>query len=143
MMPMYMPGDFLFVKYLQVTNDTYIKQGKYLLDTRDYGSILCFAEDMEDGTLMLTFKNSRKYKPMRLAKERILSIADIVLMVRMGDMAFEVMDIGYLQQQLDAKDEQFASLAKQFDKTGDRVNRVIDQNQQLINTLIDVVKKEK
>lgn len=143
MMPMYMPGDFLFVKYLQVTNDTYIKQGKYLLDTRDYGSILCFAEDMEDGTLMLTFKNSRKYKPMRLAKERILSIADIVLMVRMGDMAFEVMDIGYLQQQLDAKDEQFASLAKQFDKTGDRVNRVIDQNQQLINTLIDVIKKEK
>lgn len=150
MMPMYMPGDFLFIKYRQVTNDSYIKQGKYLVDTRAHGSILCFAEDMEDGTLELTFKNARKYKPMRLAKEEIMSIADIVLMVRMGDMAFEVMDVGYLQQQLDAKDaqlkakdDQFASLAKQFDKTGDRVNRVIDQNQQLINTLIDVIKKEK
>lgn len=142
MIPTYVPGDFLFIKYRHVTNDSYIKQGRYLLDTRDYGVVLCLVEDMEDGTLELSFQNSKKYKPMRLRKEDVLSIADIVLMVRMGDMAFDVVDIGYLQKQLEAKDEQFASLIKQFDKTGDRVNRVIDQNQHLIDALIDKLKKE-
>lgn len=142
MIPTYVPGDFLFIKYRHVTNDSYIKQGRYLLDTRDYGAVLCLVEDMEDGTLELSFQNSKKYKPMRLRKEDVLSIADIVLMVRMGDMAFDVVDIGYLQKQLEAKDEQFASLIKQFDKTGDRVNRVIDQNQHLIDALIDKLKKE-
>lgn len=132
MLPMYMPGDFLFVKYRQVTNSSYIKQGKYLVDTRAYGSILCFAEDKEDGTLELTFKNTKKYKAMRLPKEEVLSIADIVLMVRLGDMTFDVIDEAYYQKQLDVKDQQHAALMEQYGKTGDRVNRIIDQNQHLI-----------
>lgn len=142
MIPTYVPGDFLFIKYRHVTNDSYIKQGRYLLDTKDYGTVLCLVEDMEDGTLELSFQNSKKYKPMRLKKEDVLSIADIVLMVRMGDMAFDVMDTAQMQQQLAIKDEQFRLLMEQYNKTGDRVNRVIDQNQQLIDTLIDKLKKE-
>lgn len=143
MIPTYVPGDFLFIKYKQVTNESYIKQGRYLLDTREHGTILCIVEDTEDGWLTLSFKNARKYKPMRVKKEDVMSIADIVLMVRMGDMAFDVMDVAQLQQQMAVKDEQYRLLMEQYNKTGDRVNRVIDQNQQLINTLIDVVKKEK
>lgn len=142
MIPTYVPGDFLFIKYRHVTNDSYIKQGRYLLDTKDYGTVLCLVEDMEDGTLELSFQNSKKYKPMRLKKEDVLSIADIVLMVRMGDMAFDVMDTAQMQQQLAIKDEQFRLLMEQYNKTGDRVNRVINQNQQLIDTLIDKLKKE-
>lgn len=143
MIPTYVPGDFLFIKYKQVTDESYIKQGRYLLDTREHGMILCIVEDTEDGWLTLSFKNARKYKPMRVKKEDVMSIADIVLMVRMGDMAFDVMDVAQLQQQMAVKDEQYRLLMEQYNKTGDRVNRVIDQNQQLINTLIDVVKKEK
>ena len=143
MIPTYVPGDFLFIKYKQVTNESYIKQGRYLLDTREHGTILCIVEDTEDGYLTLSFKNAKKYKPMRVKKEDVMSIADIVLMVRMGDMAFDVMDVAQLQQQMAVKDEQYRLLMEQYNKTGDRVNRVIDQNQQLINTLIDVVKKEK
>lgn len=143
MIPTYVPGDFLFIKYKQVTNESYIKQGRYLLDTREHGTILCIVEDTEDGWLTLSFKNARKYKPMRVKKEDVMSIADIVLMVRMGDMAFDVMDVAQLQHQMAVKDEQYRLLMEQYNKTGDRVNRVIDQNQQLINTLIDVVKKEK
>lgn len=143
MIPTYVPGDFLFIKYKQVTNESYVKQGRYLLDTREHGTILCIVEDTEDGWLTLSFKNSRKYKPMRMKKEDVMSIADIVLMVRMGDMAFDVMDVAQLQQQMAVKDEQYRLLMEQYNKTGDRVNRVIDQNQQLINTLIDVVKEKK
>lgn len=142
MIPTYVPGDFLFIKYKQVTNESYIKQGRYLLDTREHGTILCIVEDTEDGWLTLSFKNARKYKPMRVKKEDIMSIADIVLMVRMGDMAFDVMDTAQMQQQLAIKDEQFRLLMEQYNKTGDRVNRVIDQNQQLIDTLIGKLKKE-
>ena len=142
MIPTYVPGDFLFIKYKQVTNDSYIKQGRYLLDTREHGTILCIVEDTEDGWLTLSFKNARKYKPMRVKKEDIMSIADIVLMVRMGDMAFDVMDTAQMQQQLAIKDEQFRLLMEQYNKTGDRVNRVIDQNQYLIDALIGKLKKE-
>lgn len=151
MIPTYVPGDFLFIKYKQVTNDSYIKQGRYLLDTREHGSILCIVEDTEDGMLTLSFKNARKYKPMRVRKEDVLSIADIVLMVRMGDMAFETVDIGSLQMQIDKKDmqiaslfEQLGSLTNQMDKQGDRTNRVIDQiedaleqNKRLVNLMTE------
>lgn len=157
MIPTYVPGDFLFIKYKQVTNDSYIKQGRYLLDTREHGSILCIVEDTEDGWLTLSFKNARKYKPMRIKKEDVMSIADIVLMVRMGDMAFETVDIGSLQMQLDKKDmqidslfAQLGSLTNQMDKQGDRTNRVIDQiedaleqNKRLVNLMTENYLKKK
>lgn len=142
MIPTYVPGDFLFIKYKDVTNDSYINQGRYLLDTREHGSILGIVEDTEDGWLTLSFKNARKYKPMRIKKEDVMSIADIVLMVRMGDMGFDVMNVEQMQQQLEAKDEQFRLLMEQYNKTGDRVNRVIDQNQYLIDALIGKLKKD-
>lgn len=157
MIPTYVPGDFLFIKYKQVTNESYIKQGRYLLDTREHGSILCTVEDTEDGWLTLSFKNARKYKPMRIKKEDVMSIADIVLMVRMGDMAFETIDIGALQVQLDKKDmqidnlfAQLGSLTNQMDKQGDRTNRVIDQiedaleqNKRLVNLMTENYLKKK
>lgn len=157
MIPTYVPGDFLFIKYKQVTNESYIKQGRYLLDTREHGTILCIVEDTEDGWLTLSFKNARKYKPMRVKKEDVMSIADIVLMVRMGDMAFDVMDIGALQVQLDKKDmqidnlfAQLGSLTNQMDKQGDRTNRVIDQiedaleqNKRLVNLMTENYLKKK
>lgn len=158
MIPTYVPGDFLFIKYKQVTNESYIKQGRYLLDTREHGTILCIVEDTEDGYLTLSFKNARKYKPMRVKKEDVMSIADIVLMVRMGDMAFETVDIGALQVQLDKKDmqidnlfAQLGSLTNQMDKQGDRTNRVIDQiedaleqNKRLVNLMTEnYLKKSK
>lgn len=158
MIPTYVPGDFLFIKYKQVTNESYIKQGRYLLDTREHGTILCIVEDTEDGWLTLSFKNARKYKPMRVKKEDVMSIADIVLMVRMGDMAFETVDIGALQVQLDKKDmqidnlfAQLGSLTNQMDKQGDRTNRVIDQiedaleqNKRLVNLMTEnYLKKSK
>lgn len=157
MIPTYVPGDFLFIKYKQVTNDSYIKQGRYLLDTREHGSILCAVEDTEDGWLTLSFKNARKYKPMRIKKEDVMSIADIVLMVRMGDMAFETIDIGALQVQIDKKDmqidnlfAQLGSLTNQMDKQGDRTNRVIDQiedaleqNKRLVNLMTENYLKKK
>lgn len=157
MIPTYVPGDFLFIKYKQVTNESYIKQGRYLLDTREHGTILCIVEDTEDGWLTLSFKNARKYKPMRVKKEDVMSIADIVLMVRMGDMAFETVDIGSLQVQLDKKDmqidnlfAQLGSLTNQMDKQGDRTNRVIDQiedaleqNKRLVNLMTENYLKKK
>ena len=164
MIPTYVPGDFLFIKYKQVTNESYIKQGRYLLDTREHGTILCVVEDTEDGWLTLSFKNARKYKPMRVKKEDIMSIADIVLMVRMGDMAFETVDIGSLQVQLEKKDmqidslfaqlgslfAQLGSLTNQMDKQGDRTNRVIDQiedaleqNKRLVNLMTENYLKKK
>lgn len=157
MIPTYVPGDFLFIKYKQVTNESYIKQGRYLIDTREHGSILCIVEDTEDGWMTLSFKNSRKYKPMRVKKEDVMSIADIVLMVRMGDMAFETIDIGALQVQLDKKDmqidnlfAQLGSLTNQMDKQGDRTNRVIDQiedaleqNKRLVNLMTENYLKKK
>ena len=157
MIPTYVPGDFLFIKYKQVTNESYIKQGRYLLDTREHGTILCIVEDTEDGYLTLSFKNARKYKPMRVKKEDVMSIADIVLMVRMGDMAFETIDIGALQVQLDKKDmqidnlfAQLGSLTNQMDKQGDRTNRVIDQiedaleqNKRLVNLMTENYFKKK
>lgn len=157
MIPTYVPGDFLFIKYKQVTNDSYIKQGRYLIDTREHGTILCIVEDTEDGWLTLSFKNARKYKPMRVKKEDVMSIADIVLMVRMGDMAFETIDIGALQVQLDKKDmqidnlfAQLGSLTNQMDKQGDRTNRVIDQiedsleqNKRLVNLMTENYLKKK
>lgn len=157
MIPTYVPGDFLFIKYKQVTNESYIKQGRYLLDTREHGTILCIVEDTEDGYLTLSFKNARKYKPMRVKKEDVMSIADIVLMVRMGDMAFETIDIGALQVQLDKKDmqidnlfAQLGSLTNQMDKQVDRTNRVIDQiedaleqNKRLVNLMTENYLKKK
>lgn len=157
MIPTYVPGDFLFIKYKQVTNESYIKQGRYLLDTREHGTILCIVEDTEDGWLTLSFKNARKYKPMRVKKEDVMSIADIVLMVRMGDMAFETVDIGALQVQLDKKDmqidnlfAQLGNLTNQMDKQGDRTNRVIDQiedaleqNKRLVNLMTENYLKKK
>lgn len=157
MIPTYVPGDFLFIKYKQVTNESYIKQGRYLIDTREHGSILCIVEDTEDGWLTLSFKNARKYKPMRVKKEDVMSIADIVLMVRMGDMAFETIDIGALQVQLDKKDmqidnlfAQLGSLTNQMDKQGNRTNRVIDQiedaleqNKRLVNLMTENYLKKK
>lgn len=142
MIPTYVPGDFLFIKYKEVTNESYINQGRYLLDTREHGSILGIVEDTEDGWLTLSFKNARKYKPMRIKKKDVMSIADIVLMVRMGDMGFDVMNVEQMQQQLEAQYEQFRLLMEQYNKTGDRVNRVIDQNQYLIDALIGKLKKD-
>lgn len=142
MMPTYMPNDRIFSKYLPATNDTYIEQGIYLLDT-DSGNVLCNVRDLDNGSLELTFDNSRKYRPRIIKKKDVKSIAQVVMTLRFGTMAFDVMDIAQLQQQMEVKDEQYRLLMEQYNKTGDRVNRVIDQNQQLINTLIDVVKKEK
>lgn len=143
MMPTYMPNDRIFSKYLlHATNDTYIEQGIYLLDT-DSGNILCNVRDLDNGSLELTFDNSRKYRPRTIKKKDVMSIAQVVMTLRFGTMAFDVMDIAQLQQQMEVKDEQYRLLMEQYNKTGDRVNRVIDQNQQLINTLIDVVKKSK
>ena len=143
MMPTYMPNDRIFSKYLlHATNDTYIEQGIYLLDT-DSGNILCNVRDLDNGSLELTFDNSRKYRPRIIKKKDVKSIAQVVMTLRFGTMAFDVMDIAQLQQQMEVKDEQYRLLMEQYNKTGDRVNHVIDQNQQLINTLIDVIKKEK
>lgn len=143
MMPTYMPNDRIFSKYLlHATNDTYIEQGIYLLDT-DSGNILCNVRDLDNGSLELTFDNSRKYRPRVIKKKDVKSIAQVVMTLRFGTMAFDVMDVAQLQKQMEVKDEQYRLLMEQYDKTGDRVNRVIDQNQQLINTLIDVIKKEK
>lgn len=143
MMPTYMPNDRIFSKYLlHATNDTYIEQGIYLLDT-DSGNILCNVRDLDNGSLELAFDNSRKYRPRIIKKKDVKSIAQVVMTLRFGTMAFDVMDIAQLQQQMEVKDEQYRLLMEQYNKTGDRVNRVIDQNQQLINTLIDVIKKEK
>lgn len=143
MMPTYMPNDRIFSKYLlHATNDTYIEQGIYLLDT-DSGNVLCNVRDLDNGSLELTFDNSRKYRPRIIKKKDVMSIAQVVMTLRFGTMAFDVMDIAQLQQQMEVKDEQYRLLMEQYNKTGDRVNRVIDQNQQLINTLIDVIKKEK
>lgn len=143
MMPTYMPNDRIFSKYLlHATNDTYIEQGIYLLDT-DSGNILCNVRDLDNGSLELTFDNSRKYRPRIIKKKDVKSIAQVVMTLRFGTMAFDVMDIAQLQQQMEVKDEQYRLLMEQYNKTGDRVNRVIDQNQQLINTLIDVVKQNK
>lgn len=143
MMPTYMPNDRIFSKYLlHATNDTYIEQGIYLLDT-DSGNILCNVRDLDNGSLELTFDNSRKYRPRIIKKKDVKSIAQVVMTLRFGTMAFDVMDIAQLQQQMEVKDEQYRLLMEQYNKTGDRVNRVIDQNQQLINTLIDVVKNSK
>lgn len=143
MMPTYMPNDRIFSKYLlHATNDTYIEQGIYLLDT-DSGNILCNVRDLDNGSLELTFDNSRKYRPRIIKKKDVKSIAQVVMTLRFGTMAFDVMDIAQIQQQMEVKDEQYRLLMEQYNKTGDRVNRVIDQNQQLINTLIDVVKQNK
>lgn len=142
MMPTYMPNDRIFSKYLPATNDTYIEQGIYLLDT-DSGNVLCNVRDLDNGSLELTFDNSRKYRPRIIKKKDVKSIAQVVMTLRFGTMAFDVMDIAQLQQQMEVKDEQYRLLMEQYNKTGDRVNRVIDQNQQLINTLIDVVKNSK
>lgn len=143
MMPTYMPNDRIFSKYLlHATNDTYIEQGIYLLDT-DSGNILCNVRDLDNGSLELSFDNSRKYRPRIIKKKDVKSIAQVVMILRFGTMAFDVMDFAQLQQQMVVKDEQYRLLMEQYNKTGDRVNRVIDQNQQLINTLIDVVKNSK
>lgn len=142
MMPTYMPNDRIFSKYLPATNDTYIEQGIFLLDT-DSGNILCNVRDLDNGSLELTFDNSRKYRPRIIKKKDVKSIAQVVMTLRFGTMAFDVMDVAQLQHQMEVKDEQYRLLMEQYDKTGDRVNRVIDQNQQLINTLIDMIKKEK
>ena len=134
MMPTYMPNDRIFSKYLlHVTNDTYIEQGIYLLDT-DSGNVLCNVRDLDDGTLELTFDNSRKYRPRIIKKKDVMSIAQVVMTLRFGTMAFDVMDVAQLQQQMEVKDEQYRSLMEQFDKTGDRVKLIIEQNQQLIDS---------
>ena len=143
MIPAYMPGDFLFVQYKRDWDNTQsLKQGIYLIDMRIHGSILCMAEDMEDGTLKLSFKNSKKYKPMVIPKDIVLSVATVSFLIRMGDMAFDVEDTAYLQHLLDCQIDQYNQLMVQYGKTGDRVSRVIDQNQQLIDTLIEKLKKE-
>lgn len=143
MIPAYMPGDFLFVQYKRDWDNTKsLKQGIYLIDMRIHGSILCMAEDMEDGTLKLSFKNSKKYKPMVIPKDIVLSVATVSFLIRMGDMAFDVEDTAYLQHLLDCQIDQYNQLMVQYGKTGDRVSRVIDQNQQLIDTLIEKLKKE-
>lgn len=143
MIPAYMPGDFLFVQYKRDWDNTKsLKQGIYLIDMRIHGSILCMAEDMEDGTLKLSFKNSKKYKPMVIPKDIVLSVATVSFLIRMGDMAFDVEDTAYLQHLLDCQIDQYNQLMVQYGKTGDRVSRVIDQNQQLIDTLIGKLKKE-
>ena len=134
MMPTYMPNDRIFSKYLlHVTNDTYIEQGIYLLDT-DSGNVLCNVRDLDNGSLELTFDNSRKYRPRIIKKKDVKSIAQVVMTLRFGTMAFDVMDIAQLQQQMEVKDEQYRSLMEQFDKTGDRVKLIIEQNQQLIDS---------
>ncbi len=143
MIPAYMPGDFLFVQYKRDWDNTQsLKQGIYLIDMRIHGSILCMAEDMGDGTLKLSFKNSKKYKPMVIPKDIVLSVATVSFLIRMGDMAFDVEDTAYLQHLLDCQIDQYNQLMVQYGKTGDRVSRVIDQNQQLIDTLIGKLKKE-
>ena len=136
MIPAYMPGDFLFVQYKRDWDNTKsLKQGIYLIDMRIHGSILCMAEDMEDGTLKLSFKNSKKYKPMVIPKDIVLSVATVSFLIRMGDMAFDVEDTAYLQHLLDCQIDQYNQLMVQYGKTGDRVSRVID-------TLIEKLKKE-
>lgn len=47
-------------------------------------------------------------------------------------ITYDVIDEAYYQKQLDVKDQQHAALMEQYGKTGDRVNRIIDQNQHLI-----------
>lgn len=147
MIPAYMPGDFLFVQYKQDWNRTLtLKQGIYLIDTTIHGSILCMVEDLEDGKLRLTFKNSKKYKPMVIQKDIVLSVATVSFFIRMGDMAFDVEDTAYLQHLLDCQIDQYNQLMVQYGKTGDRVDRIISQNEHLIRNhdrIIDVLISEK
>lgn len=147
MIPAYMPGDFLFVQYKQDWNRALtLKQGIYLIDTTIHGSILCMIEDMEDGRLRLTFKNSKKYKPMVIPKDIVLSVATVSFFIRMGDMAFDVEDTAYLQHLLDCQIDQYNQLMVQYGKTGDRVDRIISQNEHLISNherIIDVLISDK
>lgn len=147
MIPAYMPGDFLFVQYKRDWNsEIMLKQGIYLIDTTIHGSILCMIEDMEDGRLRLTFKNSKKYKPMVIPKDIVLSVATVSFFIRMGDMAFDVEDTAYLQHLLDCQIDQYNQLMVQYGKTGDRVDRIISQNEHLISNherIIDVLISEK
>lgn len=147
MIPAYMPGDFLFVQYKRDWHCAMmLKQGIYLIDTTIHGSILCMIEDMEDGKLRLTFKNSKKYKPMIIDKDIVLSVATVSFFIRMGDMAFDVEDTAYLQHLLDCQIDQYNQLMVQYGKTGDRVDRIISQNEHLISNherIIDVLIGEK
>ena len=132
MTPLFVPGEFLFIKYLHPKEGEQIMQGVYLIDTKPHGSFLCRLRDNHDGTLTASFDNCDSYEPITYSREDVSSIGEVAFSVRLGELTFDVANVADLKAQRNFKDEQIRILTTQLDKQGDRANRLVDQMDRLI-----------
>lgn len=142
MSPLYVPGEFLFTKYLHPAEGETIMQGVYLIDTRQHGSFLCRLCDNLDGTLTASFDKCDNYAPITYKREDVTSIGEVAFSVRLGELTFDVANVADLKAQRQFKDEQIRILATQLDKQGDRANRLVDHIDRLV-TIIEEKQRKK
>lgn len=142
MSPLYVPGEFLFTKYLHPAEGETIMQGVYLIDTRQHGSFLCRLCDNLDGTLTASFDKCDSYAPITYKREDVTSIGEVAFSVRLGELTFDVANVADLKAQRQFKDEQIRILATQLDKQGDRANRLVDHIDRLV-TIIEEKQRKK
>ncbi len=138
MSPLYVPGEFLFIKYLHPAEGETIMQGVYLIDTKQHGSFLCRLRDNLNGSLTASFDKCDSYAPITYKREDVTSIGEVAFSVRLGELTFDVANVADLKAQRQFKDEQIRILATQLDKQGDRANRLVDH----IDRLVTIIEKK-
>lgn len=121
MMPLFQPGDLLFVKFLP--NHAKIISGAiYLIDTRLYGAMVRQVY-VEDSTFRLLSCNS-DYQELIIPREDIYSVGIVAHLVR-SDFNMPSCGIPNHAKMMQNRDRQIDNLIDQIDKAGEREARLI------------------
>lgn len=120
MMPLFQPGDYLFVRFLP--RDAKIISGAiYLIDSRAYGAMV--RQVYVNGEDLHLHSLNPKFKELILHRDEVFSISLVVRSLRSDfNMPTEIPNITQLMQR---RDDQIDHLIEQIDKASERESRLI------------------
>lgn len=143
MAPRYLPGDFLFIRF----RDGQVLSGKiYLVDTKTYGTMLRLVYIEEGGYVLKAF--NPEFKSVFVKSEDVYSISSVVLSVNTNTSLTSDVDLASLVKSRDAQIislqktqeafiEQQQSLIDEIRKQNERMERIQQRNEDLVDKIIN------
>jgi len=120
MMPLFQPGDYLFVRFLP--DDAKLISGAiYLIDTKAYGAMV--RQVYVEGDELHLHSLNPEFKELEVPRDEVFSISLVVRSLRSDfNMPTEIPNITQIMQR---RDDQIDHLIEQIDKASERESRLI------------------
>lgn len=120
MMPLFQPGDYLFVRFLPY-DAKLISGAIYLIDTKAYGAMV--RQVYVEGDELHLHSLNPEFKELEVHRDEVFSISLVVRSLRSDfNMPTEIPNITQIMQR---RDDQIDHLIEQIDKASERESRLI------------------